>query len=178
MANTYVLISSYNATGSVASIEFTSIPATYTDLMLVCSLRSDRNVGGVTSIFIKVNDLNTSIYNTIQLEGDGATASTDIATSVAPTSGANVGYGYASQATNTANTFGNTSFYFPNYAGSTNKSLSADSVSENNATTAYAALRAGLIATTNAITKIELIPTATFNWVQYSSASLYGISST
>lgn len=174
MANTYTLISSYAATGSVSSIDFTSIPATYTDLMLVCSLRSDRNAGTNTNIFIKINDLTTSIYNMVQLDGDGTSATSDKATSAAPTT-TQAAAGVASQATMTASTFGNTSFYFPNYAGSSNKSISADSVSENNATTAFTRLGAGLVATTDAINKITLLPTATFNWVQYSTAYLYGI---
>jgi hypothetical protein len=37
MANTYTLINSYAATGSVANIDFTSIPSTYTDLLIVAA---------------------------------------------------------------------------------------------------------------------------------------------
>ena len=45
MATTYTLISSVTVgSGGAASIEFTSIPSTYTDLVLKLSARSSRNV--------------------------------------------------------------------------------------------------------------------------------------
>jgi len=58
--------------------------------------------------------------------------------------------------TATANTFGNGSLYIPNYAGATNKSLSFDSVAENNATSAWLQITAGLWSSTAAITRITL----------------------
>jgi hypothetical protein len=74
----------------------------------------------------------------------------------------------------TANTFGNIQIYFPNYAGSTNKSYSVDSVTENNETVAYQTILAGLWSNTAAIT------TATFtaesgNFAIGSTISLYKI---
>ena len=45
MANTFELISSYTASGSVASIGFSSIPSTYTDLCIKLSLRSSNTAG-------------------------------------------------------------------------------------------------------------------------------------
>jgi len=65
--------------------------------------------------------------------------------------------------------------YIPNYAGSTNKSFSSETNQENNATAAFARLLAGLWSQTAAITDIEITPN-TGNWVQYSTAVLYGIS--
>jgi hypothetical protein len=46
--------------------------------------------------------------------------------------------------------------YIPNYAGSSNKSVSIDAVTENNATAAEANLVAGLWSSTAAITSITL----------------------
>ena len=76
----------------------------------------------------------------------------------------------------TANTFANGEFYIPNYAGSTNKSVSADGVTENNATAARATLTAGLWSNTAAINQITLLPIAGGTFAQYSTATLYGIS--
>jgi len=45
MANTYEAIATVTATTSVANIEFTSIPGTYTDLVLKTSLRSTNYSG-------------------------------------------------------------------------------------------------------------------------------------
>jgi hypothetical protein len=78
---------------------------------------------------------------------------------------------------NTASTFSNGEFYIPNYASANNKSVSFDSVTENNkATDQILALNAGLWADSAAITSIKLeVNGGTYNISQYSSATLYGI---
>jgi hypothetical protein len=77
-------------------------------------------------------------------------------------------------ATSTASTFTNWEMYVPNYANTSyNKSVSVDMASEQNATLAYVALYAGLMASTNAVNQITIFPQTTF--VEYSTASLYGI---
>jgi hypothetical protein len=81
--------------------------------------------------------------------------------------------GFGNSSAETASVFGNMQIYFPNYAGSTNKSVSADSVMENNATGAYMALTATLFGTA-AITSLTFT-TNNGSFVQHSSASLYGI---
>jgi hypothetical protein len=78
--------------------------------------------------------------------------------------------------TSTASTFSNAELYIPNYAGSNNKSSSVDGVSENNATASNMALTANLWSDTAAITSIKLTPAGGGNFVQYSTAYLYGIS--
>ena len=100
-----------------------------------------------------------------RLQGNGASASSDADYSGSWNAGANA----------TANTFGNSEIYIPNYTGSNYKSISADSVSENNASAAYANLFAGLWSNTAAINQITLIPGASANFAQYSTATLYGI---
>jgi len=64
--------------------------------------------------------------------------------------------------------------YFPNYRSSNNKSVSGDTVGENNGTQAFARLVAFLFASTNAITSITL-KLSTGNLAQHSTATLYGI---
>jgi hypothetical protein len=76
----------------------------------------------------------------------------------------------------TASTFGNFQMYIPNYAGSSNKSVSIDAVTENNATAAEANLVAGLWSSTAAITSITLYNYGSVtNFMQHSTATLYGI---
>ena len=75
----------------------------------------------------------------------------------------------------TASTFGNAEIYIPNYAGSTNKSFSVDSVNENNATSASQFLYANLWSNTAAITSITLLSGGSVNLLQYSTAYLYGV---
>jgi hypothetical protein len=78
--------------------------------------------------------------------------------------------------TATSNTFGNFTLYIPNYAGSTQKSMICEAVTENNATNAAARLCAYLHTGTSAINIITLTA-ASGTFVQYSTATLYGIKS-
>jgi hypothetical protein len=147
--------------GGAASITFSSIPATFTDLYLVMSLRN--TVATSTGTLA----LNTGgIYTRRRLLGDGSSASSDTPSS---------DY-LCSSSTDTASTFGTTGIYIPNYTSSVAKSYSVDTVSENNATTAYQILIAGLWSGTDAVTTITLTPQgASADWAQYSSASLFGV---
>jgi hypothetical protein len=146
-----------------STIEFSSIPQTFTDLKLVLSVRSSDGSG---SLRVQPNGLTTNLSSR-RLEGSGSGASS--------TSDASIIFVYAvTLSSYTASVFSNIEIYIPNYAGSTNKSVSADGVMENNATEAYQNLVAGLWSNTAAITSLTLAK-STGTFVQYSSASLYGI---
>ena len=166
MADTYTLISSVTVgAGGASSIDFTSIPATYTDLLLDISARSDR---ASTQDWTKIEfNGSTTSYTMRILAGDGTNAASGTDTTIyLPCAGNNA----------TASTFGNSYFYIPNYAGSNNKSVSGDGTGENNGTTTSQYLIAGLWSNTAAITSIKLsMQTAGKLFMQYSTAYLYGI---
>jgi hypothetical protein len=82
--------------------------------------------------------------------------------------------GYQSANATTANTFGNASLYIPNYTASQNKSGSSDSVGEGNESQVGLAIQANLWSNTAAITSLTLYDPS-YNLMQYSSATLYGI---
>jgi len=169
MATTYTKIADYEVSaGGAASIDFTSIPSTYTDLVVKASLRGN---GGATirSVQMRFNNSSSAIYNQRIIDGNGSSASS------ASFANDTIFYwgGWANDTNSTANTFSNYEFYIPNYAGSANKSVSIDAVAENNATTAYARLSCGLWASTAAITQVNLIGETAFT--QYSTATLYGV---
>jgi len=148
--------------GGAANILFSSIPQTYTDLVLVFSSRQETATGA--SVFINPNQLTTN-QSTRYLEGDGASAASGTLSRI---------FTADTPSNATANTFSNSIVYMPNYAGSTNKSFSIDTVTENNATTAYQRISAGLWSVSTAISSLEIIqPSGDIN--QYSSATLYGI---
>lgn len=144
--------------GGAATIVFTSIPQTYDGLYLVCSLRTDTD----PETFLYPNGSTSNLSGQF-VRGNGASAD---ATSLIRW--------YSNLSSATANTFSNMTAHFPNYAGSTYKSFSADGVTENNATTAYASINAGLWSDTTAISSLT-IDLSNGNFVQYSSATLYGI---
>jgi hypothetical protein len=166
MANTYELIASKSVpTDGTTSVSFTSIPQTYTDLIIKISARDS----GDNQASIKFNSSTTN-YSNIRLQGTGALAQSATDTSTAK---GIIGYSVNQTTSRTASTFGNAEVYIPNYAGSTNKPFSSDGVEENDATTAYSKLFAGLLANTAAITSITLSADGTFE--TYSNFYLYGI---
>jgi hypothetical protein len=150
-----------------ANIDFTSIPGTYTDLLLKLSARQS---GASTAVKVQFNsDTSISNYQQRRLYGNGTTAVSDSSTVL----------GYLNPigltgSGNTANVFGNFEMYSPNYSGSSNKSFSFDTAQEENGTLAYATLTAGLWLQTSAITEITLTPNSG-SFVEHSTATLYGI---
>jgi hypothetical protein len=159
--------------GGAAFIEFTSIPAIYTDLLICTSLRSTRTPStDGAHISLTINGSSSSIYNFKHLRGNGSAASSY---GESNTTSMNL-YSQADSASDTGGTFSSNLIYIPNYRGSANKSISIDSVYENNATAAGQHLVAGLWASSAAITSIKLAEGFGNNWVQYSTAYLYGIS--
>jgi hypothetical protein len=168
MATTFTLIQTYTLGSAAASIDFTSISATYTDLCLKVSTR-DNSASTLNNMYLTFNNTTTGYSNrTIIGQGTGTPVS------YAASGLAQIEYTYSVSATSTASTFANTEYYIPNAFGSTYKSISIDNVTENNATTAWATMTAGLWSNTAAITSIKLT-SASASFVQYSSASLYGI---
>jgi hypothetical protein len=166
MANTFTKIAAVTVgSGGASSIDFTSIPSTYTDLQVVFTARNT----GSSNVFTQLTfNGNTSSYTYSGLYGSGSAASAFSA------SASFIYVGDMDLSTYTSNTFSSESVYIPNYAGSTNKSVSIDSVNENNATAAAAYLVAGLWSNTAAINRVTLTPGGG-NYAQYSTATLYGI---
>lgn len=164
MPNTFELIASVTVgSGGAANIEFTSITSSYTDLCLKLSLRSSVSTNDAK---VEFNGVTTS-YNERAVGGSGSSAYSFNDGIINP---------LTNPSTFTSNTFTNTELYIPNYAGSTNKSLSLDSVQENNATSANAIMTAALWSNTAAISSIKVTPSSG-NFVQYSTAYLYGVKS-
>jgi hypothetical protein len=169
---TYIQIGSTITVGSggAANMEFTSIPATYTDLLVKISTRDTTTGVNWGNLQIQFNNSGGTAYSARLLYGNGSAA-----LSASQTSQANVSFLYSTSADATASTFSNGEVYIPNYASSNNKSFSADVVTETNGTTALAGMVAGLWANTAAITSIKLTP-ASGSLAQHSTATLYGIS--
>jgi hypothetical protein len=168
---TYTQIGSAVTVGSggAATIAFSSIPATYTDLVIKVSVRGDATFS-TQQMYLTFNGT-TSGYSARQVYGDGSSATS----ATLSNSGAAISIVNTNTSVSTANTFSSSEIYIPNYAGSNYKSVSADSVTENNATAAIAGLTAGLWSNTAAITTVTLTPQGG-NFVQYSTAYLYGVS--
>ena len=164
----YNLISTVTVgSGGAASIVFSGIPQTYTDLKVIFSTRSntaDASNGYYFDVFFNgVSANRTGKW----VQGNGTATAT----------GTYPSWGVTSSSDFTANVFSNGELYVPNYTGSTYKSSSLDSVQENNATLSRQVFSAGLWSDTAAITSVTFTAAAGL-FAEYSSASLYGIKNT
>ena len=170
MPSTYTLISSNVLSSSAASVTFSAIPSTYTDLVLRISSRS--SFSGTNSFFLSFNGAPSGTsFSTTSLSGRGSTAfslrtNDYLAVEVEELS---------QDAGTTANTFNSVEYYIPNYLVSANKPVGVSGAKENNSSTVNLVnASAGLWRNTSAITSIT-IDEASGNFVSGSSFYLYGI---
>ncbi len=167
MANTYTLISSIILSTTATSATFSTIPNTYTDLVIRTSLR---NNGSATQNTVLISTINgTTGFSNRWIRGSGASV-----ISLPNLVGTSAYVGQNPGATAGASTFDNTEIYIPNYLASTNKPFSVSSTQENTSTTAYLGATAGLWSNTSAITSITLDANGD-SFVAGSSFYLYGI---
>jgi hypothetical protein len=172
MANeTYTLIQKTTLNASAASITFSSIPQTFTDLVVKVSLKTTRTTDYVDDFRLTFNGSSTGYsfkgvanYNGTVRSDQNASASYIYANAAT-----------ASHASQTPNTFCNSEIYVPNYTSANNKSVSIDSTTEQNGTQIWQNLQAALWSNSAAINSITLVPDVAANFVQYSSVSLYGV---
>ena len=185
-ANTFVQIGSTVTVGNggAASIEFTSIPGTYTDLMLKLSLRSAASSGGRDYFMFRFNSSSASVYYgtyLAQIDVGSAVAGSQSAVTAASVYVTNAADG-------AANFFGNNNIYIPNYTSSYAKNLLGSFSSEanqNNGSSLGISTSLWNPGTQAAITSLTIYPgnghsnDPTYGggttWAQYSTASLYGI---
>jgi len=160
------LIETVTFDGSGASgVSFLNIPQDGSDLLLVVSVRTaeenfegNLNVGGA-----QVGTSNKAL----RLFGTGSATGSD-----QYTLGSLPGQ-WVNGNTSTANTFSNGSYYISNYTSSSQKSVSMDSVTENNATGVKLGITAGLIDYAFPITSVEIGAGGSFQ--EYTTFSLYKI---
>jgi len=169
MPNTYTLISSNVLSSSAASVTFSAIPSTFTDLVVRWSARSDRSSVSDT-MKLRINSDSAGNYSWTYLLGNGSVASSSQNSALDY-----ISLGAADAATATSNTFANGELYIPNYLSSTKKPVSSINAQEDNTTAAQLWALASLWQGTAAITSVQLFPSIGPNFVAGSSFYLYGI---
>lgn len=177
MANTYELIASYEVgAGGATSVTFSSIPSTYTDLVMAISVRSSRTGVSFDSIGYRFNNSNSG-YQERYIYADGSSAASYTDTTISPAGQVwgRFDGGAINAGNTTSNTFTSIALYIPNYIGNSYKSMSYEIASENNATNAIMELSAGLWSNTAAITEIAFRDNNLGNLAQYSTFYLYGV---
>lgn len=171
MPSSRFLIASNTLSSLAASVTFSSIPATYTDLVLRYSYRDNNN--GVVQAFatINFNGSSSAVYSSTNLRNNNG----NTVTSIRQTNSTYIEqYPAGSGSSATANTFGSAELYIPNYGSTSNIPFSSIGFAETNNTTIEAeGIVAGLWRGSAAITSITL--TAETNFVSGSSFFLYGL---
>ena len=153
------------------TLYFNNIPQNYTDLMLIVSSRGVESTVA-NYIYVRVNNAGAAgTYSRTTMGGNGTSVTSDRAT------GAAGDYLYNAQTSNasaTANAFGNAEIFIPNYTSTFYKQVISTGVSENNATYAIQTLSANSILHNAPIT--SLLIGAFGGLAQHSTVTLYGIS--
>jgi hypothetical protein len=165
MANTFNLIEAKTIVTPSASVIFSSIPTTYTDLKIMYSGKSsDPAAQGTFMLFNGSSSGVSSKY----IIGDGANPGTG-----------NLGYMYVGSVFGTggtSNVFSANDIYIPNAFSTQSKSYVMSNAHESDGVTGYMNVITGRdTATTSNITSITL-NAGGGNWIADSTFYLYGIS--
>lgn len=150
--------------GGATNIDFSAIPGTFTDLVLVVSARSG-SAGDV--LWVRFNNDSSTLCTHRWLNGDG---SSTFSSNAGGNSFIRLG---TITSGDTANTFTSFQVTIPNYSGSANKTVAVDGVNENNATTAHQRITTGIWPVSSAITQITISNNGS-SISQHSTAYLYG----
>ena len=153
--------------GGQASISFSNIPQSYTDLTVMFSARDTSNSGSQwAGSSLTFNGTTTGYYSKVAYGSNTGTGSAASASALT--------YLYATSSSATASVFGSTKVYISNYSGNFYKPIDGDTVTEHNSSATFLGIVSGLWSNTSPITSLTL--TAETSFAQYSTFTLYGIS--
>jgi hypothetical protein len=159
MASTYEPIATTTLGSAQSSYTFTSIPSTYTDLVIIANTKNTANNGD--EIGIQFNSDTGTNYSRTRLYGTGSSAASDRATNT------NKG---ALQINSTTN-FTPLIAHVQNYANST----TYKTVISRGTSSDYVSVYVSLWRNTAAITSITLLPDSGTTFTSGCSFTLYGI---
>lgn len=160
------LIETKTLGSTAAFIEFSSIPQTATDLVILCSLRNAAASFSDIPVNISFNGVTTG-FSYRGVIGTGTSVFSNNGST--PILGISYGGGF------TANTWNSIRVYITNYSGAKDKILSADSITETMATNqADVRLASNNFANTAAITSLRVVSQSN-SFAVGSTVSLYGI---
>lgn len=165
MPATYEPIATTTLGSAASTIDFTSIPSTYTDLRMIISGVSNSN----DNIFYRFNGSASTVYSRTDIVGSGSAALSVRASGL--TLGRLTNYGYPDTTAGNAVTI----WDIMNYSNSTTFTTSL--ARSNRASNGVEAL-VNLFSNTSAITSISIATnqfSGSSNWQSGTTATLYGI---
>lgn len=170
MPSTYEPIATTTVAVAAASITFSSIAGTYTDLRLVINGLGLDTAVGYSTCALRFNGDTGSNYSYTRIYGDGTSATSDNGSNM--TSGR---VGYITTALTATDMRSLLEVNIFSYAGSTNKTTLSAASNENNVAGINVQRNVMLWRSTSAITSITAIFTGGINFAAGTTATLYGI---
>ena len=162
MPATYEPIATTTLGSATATVTFSSISGSYTDLVLVCAVKNTANTGD--EVAFQLNSDTGSNYSRTRIFGDGSTAQ----------SGRNLNTTKGALGINSTAQFSTVIANFQNYSnGTTYKTVVSRGSDASNYVSAYVSLWRN----TNAITSIVLLPDSGTTFTSGSTFTIYGIKS-
>jgi hypothetical protein len=168
MASTYEAIATNTLGSTTASVTFSSIPATYTDLILVSSIVTPSGGGNTSAYKLQVGNGSVdtgSNYSFTRIYGDGSSAVSDRLSSTTDLAGA---FSFGSS------TNPNIITQFSNYA---NTSVNKTTLTRLNTASAFVVAFVSLWRSTSAINTITISNGILTGFAAGSTFTLYGIKS-
>ena len=167
--STYTPLATTTLGSSQATITFSSISASYTDLILVIAGRSTRSAS-IDDSRLQINSDSGSNYSNTHLYGDGSSAGSD---RFSGSTYGNAGFWFPG-ATTTSGIYSATTVQFQNYSNTTTyKSWIVDDKNRSNLA-ALPGASVGLWRSTSAINRLDL-SLGVGSWATGSTFTLYGI---
>ena len=160
--STYTPIATYTATGLITDYTFSSIPGTYTDLAIVCSITNS----SAQTMYMRVNGDTGSNYSYTVLNGSGSSASSY--RSVSTTAGFQLGLGLVGMSSTDPAQF---NINVLNYANTTTYKTC---LSRSGLASGEVEISASLWKSTSAITSLTIRPSGG-SMQSGSTFTLYGI---
>lgn len=166
MAGTYTPIATSTLNAASNTIEFSSISGSYTDLIIVGSLRMDNVSSGAQNTLFRFNDDTGNNYSSTYMLGDGSSPSSSATGSMSSLLVSSVG-------SDSANRYSSEIWHINNYSNSTTFKtvLTRHNVPFGNQVQTWI----GLWRSTSPITKISIIGGGGSNFAANSKVTLYGI---
>jgi hypothetical protein len=162
--NTYEAIATQTLGSAAASVTFSSIPGTYTDLILICNLQVTLSSADFS---VQVNNDSSTLYSRTLIYGDGSSAVSTRNTGQTYFQPDALGYPTSAYSQNTI-------IHFMNYSNTTTFKTFLSRT--NNASTGLDAM-VGLWRSTAAINRIDVATIGASSWATGSTFTLYGIQS-
>jgi hypothetical protein len=176
--STYTPIYAQTLSSTAASITFSNIPTTFTDLVLVASMRADTvTFNNMNFPILRLNDDSSSGLYSITSLFSRNTGSGDASVSARASSQNEINFGGIPTTNMSSGIFSTWTSHFLNYSNNTiNKTIINRVTSASNLTTSDGtSAGVGLWRNTAPIHSITLTPTSSGNFVSGSTFTLYGI---